>query len=93
MLKGFVVGDIDFIGEVAASTVSGAQLVDYMGASRLHLWKSVTNHLAPATSAAGPRGHLLRHILSTVPNILASLRSINCLVFVLPHTLQHHLLQ
>ena len=46
-------GDIDFIGEVAESTVSGGWLVDYMGASRLPLWNSATNHLAPVMSAAG----------------------------------------
>jgi len=52
-LKGFVIGNINFIGEVAGLTVLGARLVDYMGASGLHLWNSATNCLAPMTSVAG----------------------------------------
>jgi len=52
-LKGFVIGDINFIREVVGLTVSGARLVDYMGASGLCLWNSTTNHLVPATSAVG----------------------------------------
>ena len=52
-LKGFVIGDINFIREVVGLTVSGARLVDYMGASGLCLWKSATNRLAPMTSVAG----------------------------------------
>jgi len=53
MLKGLIAGDIDFIGEEAELTVLGARLVDYMGASGLHLWNSVTNCLAPTTSVVG----------------------------------------
>ena len=50
MLKGFVVGDIDFIGEVAELTVLGAWLVDYMiiwGRHDLIFLKSTQTQLNP----------------------------------------------